>query len=303
MKKFYLLCCLFIFTANLSVKAQDTLFYDSFETYTDFEITNMGNWTLTDLDLLNTYTIASTTWANFLTAQAFIVWNPSATTPAVTGSGWQPRTGMKTATCIAAVPAGGLNTNDDWLISPQMTITGSSPVLSIWVKSATDAYGLERFNVGVSTTGTATTDFTFISASPYEEADTAWTEFTYDLSSYGSQSVYIAINCVSADMFGFLLDDFTVLKNGSVGFEEIFSEDISLYPSATSTFFTIENNSNLTIDNINIYTIDGKLVLSNEVNLTGSIKESISIESLPAGKYLVEIKSGANRAIKQVVRL
>ena len=33
------------------MKAQTVLFEDSFETYTDFAIANVGNWTLTDVDL------------------------------------------------------------------------------------------------------------------------------------------------------------------------------------------------------------------------------------------------------------
>lgn len=39
-----------LFSAN-TVKAQTVIFEDSFETYTDFAIANVGNWTLTDVDL------------------------------------------------------------------------------------------------------------------------------------------------------------------------------------------------------------------------------------------------------------
>ena len=39
-----------IISAN-TLKAQTVIFEDSFETYTDFAIANVGNWTLTDVDL------------------------------------------------------------------------------------------------------------------------------------------------------------------------------------------------------------------------------------------------------------
>ena len=42
-------------SATNTMKAQTVLFEDSFETYADFEISNVGNWTLTDVDLKTTY--------------------------------------------------------------------------------------------------------------------------------------------------------------------------------------------------------------------------------------------------------
>ena len=52
MKKilFSLLSAGFMFSA-VNSNAQTVLFEDSFETYTDFAIANVGNWTLTDVDL------------------------------------------------------------------------------------------------------------------------------------------------------------------------------------------------------------------------------------------------------------
>ena len=56
MKK--ILFSLFVTAALCStetMKAQTVLFEDSFETYTDFAIANVGSWTLTDVDLKTTY--------------------------------------------------------------------------------------------------------------------------------------------------------------------------------------------------------------------------------------------------------
>ncbi|MFA5418423.1 MAG: T9SS type A sorting domain-containing protein, partial [Bacteroidales bacterium] len=64
---------------------------------------------------------------------------------------------------------------------------------------------------GVSTSGLNPSDFTIISAGSYVEAPVAnWTEFTYDLSAYAGQNVYVGIQCVSNDAFILLVDDVTI---------------------------------------------------------------------------------------------
>ncbi|MDP4280811.1 MAG: choice-of-anchor J domain-containing protein, partial [Bacteroidota bacterium] len=79
-----------------------------------------------------------------------------------------------------------------------------------WVKSYTSQYGLEKFNVAVSVTDSTPSSFTVISGSNPLEAPTKWTKFSYDLSAYSNQQVYIAVNCVSNDAFLFMLDDMEV---------------------------------------------------------------------------------------------
>jgi hypothetical protein len=92
-----------------------------------------------------------------------------------------------------------------------MTNIESGSSLSFWAKSYTDQYGLERFKVGVSTTGMDPADFTIISEGDYVEAPVEdWTEFTYDLSAYEGQNVYVGIQCVSNDAFIFMVDDVTI---------------------------------------------------------------------------------------------
>ena len=53
------------------MKAQTVLFEDSFETYTDFAIANVGNWTLTDVDLKPTYGFTGITFPNTGVAKSF----------------------------------------------------------------------------------------------------------------------------------------------------------------------------------------------------------------------------------------
>lgn len=176
---------------------------DDFESYEDFVIDFMP-WTNIDVDGSTTYGMTDIDWPNAYDPQSFIIFNPSQTTPAVDDI--IPHSGDKLAACFAATTP----PNNDWLIAPKVNIADGHS-LAFWAKSYTDDYGLERFRVGVSTTGMDPADFTIISDGDYVEAPVEdWTEFTYDLSAYAGQDVYVGIQCVSNDAFILLIDDVTI---------------------------------------------------------------------------------------------
>ena len=99
-----------------------------------------------------------------------------------------------------------LNT-DHWLITPQIALGGTAK----FYVAGPDADYLDDYEVLLSTTGTATTDFTTtlkpMSTAPYY---TSWEEVNIDLSAYNGQHGYIAIHHVSYDMYFLLVDDFEV---------------------------------------------------------------------------------------------
>lgn len=178
---------------------------DNFDTYTDFSMA-FSPWTLVDLDLTETWGITDVVFPNQYSPMAFIIFNPSTTTPAMTQTEIQPHSGSKFAACFASNGA----QNNDWLISPQVAL-GTNSSVSFWVKSFTAQYGLERYKVGVSTTNTDPASFTIISGASYLEASaTAWEQKTFSLNAYNGQSVYVGIQCVSNDAFIFMVDDFAV---------------------------------------------------------------------------------------------
>ena len=179
-------------------------FEDDFESYDDF-VLEFSPWTTLDVDGAPTYGMTGIDWPNIYTEQAYIIFNPSMTTPAVEDI--IPHSGNKVAACFASVPP---PTNDDWLITPMLAI-GADYTTSFWAKSYTADYGLEKFRVGVSTTGMDPGDFTIISEGDYLEAPADdWMEFVFDLTDYAGEEVYIGIQCVSEDAFIFLVDDFYV---------------------------------------------------------------------------------------------
>ncbi len=183
-------------------------YFEGFESHEDFAL-SFYPWAMIDGDASATYSISNTYFPNNGYTGSFILFNPSNASPPL-GGAWAPKSGNKYAACFAAINF----PNNDWLISPQVQL-GSNSSLTFWAKSITDTYGLERFRVGVSTTGTNPGDFTIISTNPYVEAPIAWTKYDYNLSAYNGQAVYIAIQCVSNDAFAFFVDDFIIHSSGA----------------------------------------------------------------------------------------
>ncbi|MCK9334483.1 MAG: choice-of-anchor J domain-containing protein [Candidatus Cloacimonetes bacterium] len=177
-------------------------FNDGFEDYQDFAIT-FDPWVLVDVDQSATYGMQDYSWANAYAAQAFMIFNPSATTPAITDL--SAHSGAKMAACFASTTP----PNNDWMITPLINIEAGA-FFNFWAKSYTAQYGLERFKVGVSTGGTAPADFTIISGTSYVSAPVDWTLYSYDLAAYAGQDIRIGIQCVSSDAFIFLVDDVSV---------------------------------------------------------------------------------------------
>ena len=176
-----------------------TNFTEGFETYPNFALT-FAPWTLVDVDLSTTYGFSGITFQNSGSPMAYIIFNPTATTPAVTGA--DVHSGSRMAASFASTTP----PNNDWLISPAIPIvTGNQ--LSFWARSYTEQYGLERFKVGISTTGTLPANFTIISGATYISAPVAWTQYTYSLAAYAGQTVRVGLQCVSNDAFIYFVDD------------------------------------------------------------------------------------------------
>ena len=175
-------------------------FEDSFEEYEDFAI-EFGEWTLVDVDQSTTYGFSGISFPNSGSAMSYIIFNPNNTTPPLEDN--PAVTGDKYAASFASTTP----PNNDWMITPQVMGGGE---VRFWARTYMPDYGLERFNVGVSTTGTDPADFTIISGTTYVEAPIVWTEYVYDLSAYAGQQIHVGLQCVSNDAFIFFVDDFYV---------------------------------------------------------------------------------------------
>ena len=96
---------------------------------------------------------------------------------------------------------------DDWFILPEITIE-EDYIFSFYGREITTQYGDEIINIGIygETEGT----FAEVIAENVAVNTTTYTLFSYDLSDYVGQTIRLAINYVSEDVFGFMFDDIFV---------------------------------------------------------------------------------------------
>lgn len=189
-----------------SPEATDGIFED-FEGHSDFVINSPGTtgWTYIDADNANTYTWTAASFPNQGQKMAFIVFNPSKTSPSTgTYPAVQPFSGNMML--VDFTVDGG---NNDFIISPALNFKSDFQI-SFRAKSYKDTWGLERFKVGYSTTGTRPSDFTFVQEGDYTEAPLDWTLFEYRIP---KEAKYVCINCVSNNAFMFMLDDIFIGTN------------------------------------------------------------------------------------------
>ena len=297
-----LLLGLALLGVNATNFAQTTLFEDSFETYTDFAITGVGSWTLVDSDLLPTYgvTLSSVpvTFANSGSPMAYIVMNSTTTMPAL-GANWAGHTGAKCMAAMASIPAGSTTSNNDFLVSPQIQLGTTGNVLKFWAKAISATYP-EKFKVGVSTTGTAPANFTFITPVAGVTPTTTWVEYTYNLDTYQGQNVYLTINCVSVDAFALLIDDFKVTTTSVASTQSFFANNFSIYPNPTNNVLNLSVKNGLAINEISIVDINGRTVKS--INNAFDSEMEINVSDLTSGVYMLNVNTDEGIATSKFVK-
>jgi hypothetical protein len=297
MKKFLLSAAFF---TSIGLNAQTTIFEDSFDTYTDFAITNVGAWTLIDVDLKTTYGFSGITFANSGAAKSFQVFNATTTVaplvPSAT-SNWTARTGNKHMVCFAAAsPAPALN--NDWMISPLVTLGTSGNILTFWAKSCDAEFGLEKFKVGISA-GNTTANVTLLSTGNFvtTPSTAVWAQYTYAVpTSFNGQAVYFSINCVSDDQFGFAVDDFKVTAQ-VLSTETFAKNNFTVSPNPATDVLNISNVNNLEITNATITDINGRIV--KQINTSF---QSINVSELSSGMYFLKVATTEGEGVTKFVK-
>ena len=291
MKKITLLIAAF---AAFTMNAQVTIWEESFEDYQDFDIAILGAYQW-DLDESPTYGAQNFDFENEEYVGTAIVFNSSVMTDADPNDPqdrtiWNARTGEKGLYMIAATSL----LNDDYIITPRIDLTSvNAAQFSFWAKSLTDAYGLERFHVLLSATSSNYFDFTVELSDGELQAPLEYTEYSYDLSDYEGQMVYLAIHYVAQDSFVFQMDDFLVQGN-ILSIEDNLFNNFNHY--ITNNNLVMSASSSL--ENIQLYNLLGQEVFSKSLSNTN---ETINIASLDTGTYIAKVSiQGTSKSFKIV---
>ncbi|MBL1221811.1 T9SS type A sorting domain-containing protein [Chryseobacterium sp. L7] len=320
MKK--ILFSLSLILTGATTHAQTVLLDEGFESYTNFAISGFGNWRTLDLDGLNTYTgggpvIGGTTspswtanWTNRGAAMAFQIFNLSASNATNNATStaadeeirnFSPHAGQKCAVSWAGVPSttGGATANNDWLITPAVTLGTSANILTFWVKALSPSF-TESYKVGVYTGSgnpTAAANFTIVSSPTTLTAPfAAWQQVTINLDAYAGQTIRVGFQYMSSDQYMFMLDDVKITATGVLATNEVSSKakTTNFYPNPTKGEINIKTDKKVKV--ISVMDMSGKTVAKTE-------SEKADISALPKGTYIIKAEFNDNTsAVEKIVK-
>ncbi|MBL1220976.1 choice-of-anchor J domain-containing protein [Chryseobacterium sp. L7] len=189
----------------------------------------------------------------------------------------------------------GSTAHDDYAVSPAITVTaGVSDKLSFW--SRNKGAGLaEEFDIKVSTTTPTAAGLTNTLASALTPP-TTWTQYTYDLTPYIGQTIYIAFYSTTEDVWFIGIDDF-VISGNMLGVSEAKQKTVSMYPNPVIDVLNIDSKNKMS--EINIYDMTGKLQKQEKVN---SESAKINLTELRTGSYIVRIKEGNSEKSHKIIK-
>jgi hypothetical protein len=263
-----------------------------FENQADWDLT-FGQWTAVDVDGSITYPIQDVTFPHSEEPMAFIAFNPATTTPPMTDDPEiQPHGGLRFGACMDAAEPTYLN--DDWMISPKITLGNYSSV-TLWVKTYSSQYDLEQYNILVSTTDNNPESFTVISGDTPLEAPLTWTEITFDLAAYNNQTVYVAIQCVSEDDLLFMIDDVSI--DFIEGVPDV-SRDINIAIFPNPVYDQLNITSGVEMTRVEIFDQLGQKVFSQVVK---DKNFNLNTAGFNAGVYFVKITSDEGIATNKIM--
>jgi hypothetical protein len=281
-----------VVSVHVPEEIENLILNQDFETCPPFS-QEIEAWSNLDLDLSNTWPWDGVSFPHEGEALAWLSFFPAQTTPPL--SNLPPHAGSAMLACISSLTP----PNNDWLISPPFNL-GEQPQLSFWARSHTDAYGLERLRVLISTSGADPQDFVPISSPPHIAVPAAWTEYTYDLSAWSKQSVRLAWHCLSWDAFALYLDD--ILITGEGGYLPLDEDlqaapDYRIYPNPSRGAFRVENPAKTSFS-LEIFDLRGRRVFSaRDISSFDSRKAGPGLSS---GVYLLRLSDATGSRIRRL---
>lgn len=261
-----------------------------FEHCRDFAIENFTPaWKTVDVDGDETYGFSGLEFPHAEEAFAFIAFNPGA----IGLTGAEAHSGDRFGASFASYAG----VNDDWLISPKLKIVAGKEYMNFFVKTYMDDYGLEKYNVLVSTTDDNPESFVKIGQTREAPAED-WEEVNIDLKEYSGKEVYLAIQCVSEDAFIFMIDDITVCTK--VANEDVarLETQLSVYPNPAHEMITIQAQDAV-INQVAVFNVAGMMVYqSNGLNTS---EYRYSVKGLNAGIYFARVATEQGTAVMKFV--
>lgn len=181
----------------------DAVIDETFDAYQPFAL-SMPGWSMIDNDGEVTYAISDLYFPNENYRGAFIVIDPWYEGLLQADFDFSPRRGRQLLAAFAA----SSGSNDDWLITPAITISDGD-YFNIVARSLSDTYGLEKIRVLLADQSASTIEYELLSDGDLE-VPIEWNLYSYDLSRWAGKRVKLALQYVSEQSFALLIDYISV---------------------------------------------------------------------------------------------
>lgn len=187
----------------------------------------------------------------------------------------------------------GVLNPDNWMITPQIQVPAEGATLNWYVGGVDASYFSEHYTVLVSTTGTATTDFTNM-VFDGNVANVNFTLKSLDISAFAGQNIYIAFrHCNSSDVYWMLVDDIEVIAGQHAGISNVTDATVQLYPNPTSNVLNINAEG---VQEVSVIDINGRTVMT-EKNVN-----TVNLSDLANGVYYVRVITNNGVATEKIVK-
>ena len=182
---------------------------------------------------------------------------------------------------------GGAASNDQWLITPQVSVAANYTI-SFWCRKF-GSYA-DLMDIKVSTTTNQTSAFTTtIAPLSWTADDSGWVSYQYALNSYAGQNIYIAFNEHVTDNVNdgaALFVDMVRIDAGSGIHNVTSTKEVRLYPNPVKGLLHVDASTEIL--NIRLSDILGTTVDNFEVK---GQKTTINTSDLQPGVYFITIET------------
>ncbi len=259
---------------------------EDFEGMPDFAVDCAGDlgWSYIDGDGAITGTFPEIAFENEGAMMAYIVFNPSKTTP----SSFQyvrPHSGNKVLAAIGAEA----EANDDYLFSPELAYEDDFTFSFYAMSGYSGMLGNAAFMAGYTTGDVATEGITWFTEEA-QEVGGLWTKFSYTVP---KEAKHVVLRHVTAGGFMFLVDDIfigyeTTLAQELAAFEVSVDEEVAGMTSTNSYELSGLSAGDHIATVTAVYThIDGTAQYSDEAEIIFTVEASDAIDAVDGGSAFI----------------
>ena len=219
---------------------------------------------------------------------------------------WEPYTYSNNTFAKMSGYSGGSHANEDWLISPQLDLSGEGIVeANINFANATK-YNGNPLQMLVSTDYDGSSDPNNFSWTDITESATwssgnyEWVDCSVTLNDYIGQQIYIAYKYTSTDDASatWELDNLCVGVILNTAINENSTQNVKIYPNPATDAINVSTGQN---GILKVFDLTGKIIYT--INLQKGLN-NLDISSLKNGMYILNIKleNGSQKTEKLVIR-